>query len=112
MEVSRKIREDARIMTHLDSLVERSRRSAILLEIVSLARGFVDQVLWLIEAKAGKTVQPSMSSPPILLRRALPKRSGRLIVVHRESQLPTAAIARGVEALDVGRFIQELSRGT
>ena len=68
--------------------------------------------LWLIEAKAGKTVQPSMASPLLSLRRALAKRSARLIVVHRKSrsQLTTAAIARGVEALDTERFIQELGR--
>ncbi len=68
--------------------------------------------LWLIEAKAGKTVRPSMAAPLLSLRRALLKRSGRSIVVHRRSrsQLPTAAIARGVEALDVERFIQELGR--
>jgi hypothetical protein len=70
--------------------------------------------LWLIEAKAGKTVRPSMASPLLSLRRALPKPSGRLIVVHRKSrsQLPTAAIAPGVEALDLERFIQELDRST
>ncbi len=68
--------------------------------------------LWLVEAKAGKTVRPSMATPLLSLRRASPKRSGRLIVVHRKSrsQLPTAAIAGGVEALDVERFIQELVR--
>jgi uncharacterized protein len=68
--------------------------------------------LWLVEAKAGKTVRPSMAAPLRSLRRASPKRSERLIVVHRKSrsQLPTAAIARGVEALDVERFIQELDR--
>jgi uncharacterized protein len=67
--------------------------------------------LWLIEAKAGKTVRPSMASPLLSLRRALPERSGRLIVVHRKSreQIPTTAIARGVEALDVERFVQELA---
>jgi len=68
--------------------------------------------LWLVEAKAGKTVRPAMAAPLLSLRRALPERSGRLIVVHRKSrsQLPTAAIAGGVEALDVERFIQELGR--
>ena len=66
--------------------------------------------LWLIEAKAGKTVRPSMANPLLALRRALLKQSGRLIIVHRKSrsQLQTAAIARGVEAIDVERFIQEL----
>ena len=67
--------------------------------------------LWLIEAKAGKTVRPSMANPLLALRRALLKRSGRLIVVHRKSrsQLQTAAIASGVEALDVEQFVQELT---
>jgi len=65
--------------------------------------------LWLIEAKAGKTVRPSMASPLLSLSRGVPRWPGRLIVVHRKSnsQLQTAAIARGVEALDVERFIQE-----
>jgi uncharacterized protein len=68
--------------------------------------------LWLVEAKAGKTVRPSMAAPLLSLLRASPKRSKRLIVVHRKSrsQLPMAAIARGVEALDVERFIRELAR--
>jgi len=68
--------------------------------------------LWLVEAKAGKTVRPSMAAPLLSLRRALARRSGRMIVVHRKSrsQLPTAAIARGVEAFDVERFIQQLGR--
>ncbi len=68
--------------------------------------------VWLVEAKAGKTVGPSMAAPLLSLRRASPKRSGRLLVVHRKSrsQLPTTAIAGGVEALDVERFMQELDR--
>ena len=68
--------------------------------------------VWLVEAKAGKTVQPAMAAPLLSLRRASAKRSVRLIVAHRKSrsQLPTAAIAGGVEALDVEQFIQELGR--
>jgi len=68
--------------------------------------------LWLVEAKAGKTVRTSMAAPLLSLGRASPQRSGRLIVVHRKSrsQLPTAAIAGGVEALDVEGFIQEFGR--
>jgi uncharacterized protein len=68
--------------------------------------------LWLIEAKASRTVRPSMAGPLVSMRRALARGSGRSIVVHRKSrsQLATAAIARGVEALDVERFIQELGR--
>jgi len=68
--------------------------------------------LWLVEAKATKTVRPTMASPLFSLRRSLPKRSTRLIVVHRESpsQLATAALAPGAEALDVDRFVLELNR--
>jgi predicted AAA+ superfamily ATPase len=67
--------------------------------------------LWLVEAKAAKTVRPPMASPLTSLQRALQKRSGRLIVVHRRSRLEvlTTAIAKGVEALDVEQFVGELS---
>jgi uncharacterized protein len=68
--------------------------------------------LWLVETKAAKTVRPSMASSLNALQRALQKRSARLIVVHRRSrsQVPTAAIARGVEARDVNQFVGELVR--
>jgi len=66
--------------------------------------------LWLVEAKAAKTVRPAMASPLASLQRTLQKRAGRLIVVHRKSrlQVPTSAIAKGVEALDLGQFVVEL----
>lgn len=69
--------------------------------------------LWLVETKAAKTVRPSMASPLTSLQRGMQKRSGRLIVVHRRahSEVPTAAIARGVEALDVEQFVEELDHG-
>jgi uncharacterized protein len=68
--------------------------------------------LWLIEAKAGKTVHPAMATPLLALRRSLGKKSKRLIVVHRNSRfsISTSAIASGVEALELGRFIKELIR--
>jgi uncharacterized protein len=68
--------------------------------------------LWLVEAKSAKTVSPSMASALTSLRRALQKRAGRLIVVHRKSrlQVPRAAIASGVEALDVEKFVAGLPR--
>ncbi len=68
--------------------------------------------LWLVEAKAGKTVRPSMASPMMSLQRAAPNRTDRLTVVHRksQSQISTPAIAQGVEALDVGQFVNELVR--
>jgi uncharacterized protein len=68
--------------------------------------------LWLIEAKSAKTVRPSMASPLTSLQRALQKQAGRLIVVHRKSrlQVPTGAIARGVEALALEQFVGQLLR--
>ena len=68
---------------------------------------------WLVETKAAKTVRPSMASPLTSLQRGMQKRSGRLIVVHRRAhwEVPTAAIARGVEALDVEQFVEELDHG-
>src|SRR5271166_1212178 len=68
--------------------------------------------LWLVEAKAGKTVRPEMAAPMTSLQRAARNRTDRLIVVHRksQSQISTAAIAQGVEAVDVEEFVQELIR--
>ena len=68
--------------------------------------------LWLVEAKASKTVQPSMASPMISLQRAAQKRTDRLILVHRksQSQVSTTAIAKGVEAVDMEEFVSELIR--
>ena len=67
--------------------------------------------LWLIEAKASKTVRPEMASPLLSLSRSLPKPAERMIVVHRKprTQLPAVTAARGVEALDVEQFVSELS---
>ena len=69
--------------------------------------------LWLIECKAGRTIRPAMAAPLFSLRRALGERSKRLIIVHRKSRSPlvTAAVARGVEGLDMERFVAELIRG-
>jgi len=66
--------------------------------------------LWLLEAKAAKTVHPAMVNPLLGLQRALGKKSKRTIVVHRKprSAISTPALAPGVEALDVERFLQEL----
>ena len=67
--------------------------------------------LWLVESKATKTVRPAQASPLLSLRRSLPKRSTRLLVIHRksQSQLHTAVLAPGVEALDVERFVAQLN---
>jgi uncharacterized protein len=69
--------------------------------------------LWLIECKAGKTVRPAMATPLLALRRTLEKRSARLIVVHGKSRSgqATRAVASGVEAIDLERFVASLAGG-
>jgi uncharacterized protein len=69
--------------------------------------------LWLIECKAGKTVRPAMAAPLLALRRTMETRSTRLIVVHRKSRSAqaTRAVASGVEAIELGRFVESLTAG-
>jgi len=68
--------------------------------------------LWPIEAKVSKTVRPAMAAPLLSLQKALSNRSNRLTVVHRKPSagVSTAAIAPGVEALDISQFVAELNR--
>jgi len=68
--------------------------------------------LWLIEAKAGKTVWPSQAAPLAALRRALGKRAKRQILIHRKSRsaVTTSVISRDVEAIEAERFLAELDR--
>jgi uncharacterized protein len=65
-----------------------------------------------VEAKASKTVRPAMAAPLLSLQRALGDRAKRLILVHRKSaaSVSTTAIAPGVEALDVGQLVADLSQ--
>ena len=67
--------------------------------------------LWLIECKAGKTVRPAMAGPLLALRRTLENRAARLIVVHGKSRSAqaTRAVASGVEAIELERFVASLS---
>jgi uncharacterized protein len=67
--------------------------------------------LWLIECKAGKTVRPAMAGSLLALRRTLTKRPTRLIVVHGKSRSAqvTRAVASGVEAIELERFVASLS---
>ena len=68
--------------------------------------------LWLIEAKAGKTVQTRMAAPLLSLQSALGKQSRRLLILHRKPQRPVGAtvIAKGVAAPDVEQFSKQLVR--
>jgi predicted AAA+ superfamily ATPase len=69
--------------------------------------------LWLIECKAGKTVRLPMAASLLSLRRALGKRSKRLIIVHGKSRstLTTKTVTGCVEALDLEQFAADLSHG-
>jgi len=69
--------------------------------------------LWLIECKAGKTVRPAMATPLLALHRTMEKRSTRLIVVYGKSRSAqaTSAVARGVEAIELERFVASLTAG-
>src|SRR6266851_2681701 len=69
--------------------------------------------LWLIECKAGKNVRPAMAAPLLALRRTMEKRSTRLIVVYGKSRSAqaTSAVARGVEAIELERFVASLTPG-
>ena len=61
--------------------------------------------LWLIEAKSAKTVRPPMASPLISLQACAAKTSRK--VDRGPSEVPpTAAIAKGVEALNVEQFVE------
>ena len=67
--------------------------------------------LWPIEVRASKTVRPTMAGPLLSLQRAMGSRAKRLILVHQKSNstVSTAAIAPGVEALDLGQLVRELA---
>jgi predicted AAA+ superfamily ATPase len=68
---------------------------------------------WLVEAKASKTVQPSMAAPMLSLSRVAKDRASRRIVVYRKSRTGTAftALARGADALTLEQFSAEINRG-
>jgi uncharacterized protein len=67
--------------------------------------------VWLLEAKATRTVRPAMAAPLLALRESVRQRPTRLTVVYRKSRsvVPTTALARGVDALDLEQFVQELA---
>lgn len=68
--------------------------------------------VWLLECKATRTVRPRMAAPLLTLQESLRQRPNRLTVVYRKprSALPMTALARGVNALDIEQFVQELSQ--
>jgi hypothetical protein len=66
---------------------------------------------WLIEAKATKTVHPSMAAPMLSLAQVTGNRATRRIVVHRQSKTGRnfSALAKGAEALTIERFSAEIN---
>ncbi|MDX1983763.1 MAG: ATP-binding protein [Bryobacteraceae bacterium] len=67
--------------------------------------------LWMVEAKASRTVKPAMAAPLQSLRRSIgDQTSVRLTIVHSESPSAprTRAVSPGVEALDVPAFVEAL----
>jgi predicted AAA+ superfamily ATPase len=68
--------------------------------------------LWMVECKASKTVHPAMAGALQSLRRSMGDRTNaRLSVVHRTSTTapPIRALAPGIEALDVRKFVDALN---
>jgi len=68
---------------------------------------------WLVEAKASKTVHPSMAAPMLALTRAAGDRVTRRLVVYRKPRTGPAftALTKGVEALTLEQFSAEINRG-
>ena len=66
--------------------------------------------LWLIECKTGKTVRPAMANPLLALRVHSKIARHAVIVVHGKSRSAPVikAVASGVEALDLERFVASL----
>ena len=71
--------------------------------------------LWMVECKAARTVHPGMAAPMISLGgRQSQTAATRRIVVHRGSLtgMRMSGLAPGVEALEVGDFVEELAGNT
>jgi hypothetical protein len=68
---------------------------------------------WLVEAKASKTVHPSMAAPMLSLAGATGDRATRRIVVYRKPRTgPTfTALAKGAEALTLEQFAKTINGG-
>jgi len=68
---------------------------------------------WLVEAKASKTVHPSMAAPMLSLAGATGDRATRRIVVYRKPRTGPAftALTKGAEALTVEQFARTINAG-
>jgi len=61
---------------------------------------------WMVEAKAGRTVQSTMANPMLALKKAAGDRVSRALVVHRKARTgpDMTTVAPGVEAITVEQF--------
>jgi len=68
---------------------------------------------WLVEAKASKTVQPSMAAPMLSLWPAPTGTARRRIRGVSQSRTGTAftALAKGAEALTLEQFVRKINNG-
>jgi len=68
---------------------------------------------WLVEAKASKTVHPSMAAPMMTLASAAGDRVARRLVVYRKPRTGPGfhSINKGVEALTIEKFADEMNHG-
>jgi len=68
---------------------------------------------WSVEAKASKTVQPSMAAPMLALGRSAGNRSTRRIVVYRKAQGSGTftGLTQGAQALTIEQFVTEVNDG-
>lgn len=66
---------------------------------------------WLVEAKASKTVRPSMAGPMLSLARVTKNRASRRLVVYRKPRLAEGfvALTKGAEALTLDQFSEEIN---
>ena len=66
---------------------------------------------WLVEAKAGRTIDSAMAHPLLSLKKAAGERASRALIVHRKArmQLQTTTVAPGVEAMPIEQFSETIN---
>jgi uncharacterized protein len=66
---------------------------------------------WLVEAKAGRTIDSTMAHSLLSLKKAAGVRASRALIVHRKArmQLQTTTVAPGVEAMPIEQFSETIN---
>src|SRR6266581_2245138 len=96
--------------SYLQTYLERDVRSITNVRDLVTFRRFIA----LLASRHGQILNKTdLAAPLLALRRTMEKRSTRLIVVHRKSRSAqaTSAVARGVEAIELERFVATLTAG-